>query len=58
MGTRQTGKTTLLQAAYPDAVWVDLLKAADGRTRIEIMLSRFGRRSLMLCVADEAATTD
>jgi len=26
-GPRQTGKSTLLKAAYPDAVWIDLLKA-------------------------------
>jgi predicted AAA+ superfamily ATPase len=26
-GPRQTAKTTLLQASYPDAFWVDLLKA-------------------------------
>ena len=26
-GPRQTGKTTLLEATYPDAVWIDLLKA-------------------------------
>ena len=26
-GPRQTGKTTLLRAAYPDAFWIDLLKA-------------------------------
>ena len=26
-GPRQTGKTTLLQLEYPDAFWIDLLKA-------------------------------
>lgn len=26
-GPRQTGKTTLLHEAYPNALWVDLLKA-------------------------------
>jgi hypothetical protein len=26
-GPRQTGKTTLLLATYPDALWIDLLKA-------------------------------
>ena len=26
-GPRQTGKTTLLKASYPDAFWVDLLKS-------------------------------
>ena len=30
-GPRQTGKTTLLRKSYPDAVWVDLLKAEEFR---------------------------
>jgi len=30
-GPRQTGKTTLLKAAYPDAFWIDLLKAEEYR---------------------------
>src|SRR5262245_48455440 len=30
-GPRQTGKTTLLAAAYPDALWIDLLKAEEFR---------------------------
>jgi uncharacterized protein len=30
-GPRQTGKTTLLRDAYPDAFWVDLLKADEYR---------------------------
>ena len=30
-GPRQTGKTTLLRRAYPDAVWVDLLKSDEYR---------------------------
>lgn len=34
-GPRQTGKTTLLRQAYPDAVWVDLLKADDYRRYLE-----------------------
>ena len=28
---RQTGKSTLLKTAYPDAVWIDLLKAEEFR---------------------------
>lgn len=28
---RQTGKTTLLRATYPDALWIDLLKAEEFR---------------------------
>jgi predicted AAA+ superfamily ATPase len=34
-GPRQTGKTTLLQQAYPDATWVDLLKADEYRRYLE-----------------------
>lgn len=30
-GPRQTGKSTLLKSAYPDAVWIDLLKAEEFR---------------------------
>jgi predicted AAA+ superfamily ATPase len=30
-GPRLTGKTTLLREAYPDAVWIDLLKAEEFR---------------------------
>jgi hypothetical protein len=30
-GPRQTGKSTLLRATYPDAYWVDLLKADEYR---------------------------
>lgn len=30
-GPRQTGKTTLLRAAYPDAYWIDLLRADEFR---------------------------
>ena len=34
-GPRQTGKTTLLREAYPDAYWVDLLKADEFRRYTE-----------------------
>jgi predicted AAA+ superfamily ATPase len=34
-GPRQTGKTTLLRHAYPDATWVDLLKADEYRRYLE-----------------------
>jgi predicted AAA+ superfamily ATPase len=30
-GPRQTGKTTLLRRTYPDALWIDLLKADEFR---------------------------
>jgi len=34
-GPRQTGKTTLLRATYPDALWVDLLKADEFRRYLQ-----------------------
>jgi len=34
-GPRQTGKSTLLKATYPDAVWIDLLKAEEFRRYTE-----------------------
>ncbi|HEX7671765.1 MAG TPA: DUF4143 domain-containing protein [Polyangiaceae bacterium] len=34
-GPRQTGKSTLLRAAYPDALWIDLLKADEYRRYLE-----------------------
>ncbi len=34
-GPRQTGKTTLLRQSYPDATWVDLLKADEYRRYLE-----------------------
>jgi predicted AAA+ superfamily ATPase len=34
-GPRQTGKTTLLKAAYPDAFWIDLLKAEEYRRYLQ-----------------------
>jgi predicted AAA+ superfamily ATPase len=34
-GPRQTGKTTLLKAAYPDAFWIDLLKADEFRRYLQ-----------------------
>jgi predicted AAA+ superfamily ATPase len=34
-GPRQTGKTTLLRSAYPDAVWIDLLKADEYRRYLQ-----------------------
>src|SRR5215831_16204108 len=30
-GPRQTGKSTLLREAYPDALWIDLLRAEEFR---------------------------
>jgi uncharacterized protein len=34
-GPRQTGKTTLLAAAYPQALWIDLLKAENFRRYLQ-----------------------
>jgi predicted AAA+ superfamily ATPase len=34
-GPRQTGKTTLLRSQYPDALWIDLLKAEEFRRYLE-----------------------
>ena len=34
-GPRQTGKTTLLKATYPDALWIDLLKAEEYRRYLQ-----------------------
>lgn len=34
-GPRQTGKSTLLQATYPDAIWIDLLKAEEFRRYLQ-----------------------
>lgn len=46
-GPRQTGKTTLLREAYPDAYWVDLLKADEFRryvTRPELLREELDAR--------------
>lgn len=34
-GPRQTGKTTLLRSSYPDAWWIDLLKAEEYRRYLQ-----------------------
>lgn len=34
-GPRQTGKTTLLRATYPEAMWLDLLKADEYRRYLQ-----------------------
>lgn len=34
-GPRQTGKSTLLRAAYPDGIWIDLLRADEYRRYLE-----------------------
>lgn len=56
-GPRQTGKTTLLGAAYPDAVWVDLLKAEEFRRYLqnpELLRAEIAaRKSVRQVVIDE-----
>jgi predicted AAA+ superfamily ATPase len=56
-GPRQTGKTTLLRAAYPDALWIDLLKAEEYRRYLEnpewLRGELAERRSIRQVVIDE-----
>jgi predicted AAA+ superfamily ATPase len=56
-GPRQTGKTTLLHAAYPDAMWIDLLKADEYRRYLqnpEILRGELAvRQSVRQVVVDE-----
>lgn len=55
-GPRQTGKTTLLRAAYPDAFWVDLLKADEYRRYLqnpERLREELAHRSPTQVVIDE-----
>ncbi len=49
-GPRQTGKSTLLRAAYPDGRWIDLLKADEYR--------RYARRPELLRQEIEAEGAD
>lgn len=56
-GPRQTGKTTLLQATYPDAFWIDLLKADEFRRYLqnpELLRGELAaRQSVRQVVVDE-----
>lgn len=56
-GPRQTGKSTLLKAAYPDAVWIDLLKAEELRRYLnnpELLRQELPREGVMpFVVIDE-----
>ncbi|MGZ8464135.1 MAG: ATP-binding protein [Candidatus Binatia bacterium] len=56
-GPRQTGKTTLLQTNYPDALWVDLLQADEFRRYLhnpEILREQLAARpSVRQVVIDE-----
>jgi len=55
-GPRQSGKTTLLRERYPDAVWIDLLKAEEFRrygTRPELLREELARSGANFVVVDE-----
>jgi len=56
-GPRQTGKSTLLKIAYPDAVWIDLLKAEEFRrylSKPELLRQELPRKGAMpFVVIDE-----
>lgn len=55
-GARQTGKTTLLRERYPDAVWIDLLKADEFRrygTRPELLREELAQSKARFVVIDE-----
>jgi predicted AAA+ superfamily ATPase len=56
-GPRQTGKTTLLGATYPDAIWIDLLKADEYRRYLqnpEVLRGELAERpSVRQVVVDE-----
>lgn len=55
-GPRQSGKSTLLKAAYPDAKWLDLLKAEVFRryaTHPEFLRQELAAEGLRFVVIDE-----
>jgi len=55
-GPRQSGKTTLLRERYPEAVWIDLLKADEFRrygTRPELLREELARSGARFVVVDE-----
>jgi predicted AAA+ superfamily ATPase len=55
-GPRQSGKTTLLRERYPQAVWIDLLKADEFRryaTRPELLREELARNGARFVVVDE-----
>jgi uncharacterized protein len=55
-GSRQSGKTTLLRARYPEAVWIDLLKADEFRryaTRPELLREELEKSGSRFVVIDE-----
>jgi predicted AAA+ superfamily ATPase len=55
-GPRQTGKSTLLRHRYPEAVWIDLLKADEFRryaTRPELLRQELSQSGARFVVVDE-----
>lgn len=55
-GPRQTGKTTLLRESYPEAFWIDLLRADEFRTyleRPELLRGRLAATPARQVVIDE-----
>ncbi len=55
-GPRQAGKTSLLKQRYPDAVWIDLLKADELRryaTHPELLREELERSGRRFVVVDE-----
>lgn len=55
-GARQTGKSSLLRECYPDAKWVDLLKADTYRryaTRPELLREELSQSGELFVVIDE-----
>lgn len=55
-GPRQTGKTTLLRATYPEAFWIDLLKAEEYRRYLqnpERLRGELAERRVRQVVVDE-----
>jgi len=55
-GPRQSGKTTLLRQRYPEAVWIDLLKADELRryaTRPELLREELAKSGGRFVVVDE-----
>jgi predicted AAA+ superfamily ATPase len=55
-GPRQTGKSTLLRHRYPEAVWIDLLKADVFRryaTRPELLRQELSQSGARFVVVDE-----
>jgi uncharacterized protein len=63
-GPRQTGKTTLLEGTYPDAMWLDLLKADEYRRYLqnpELLRGQLALRPAVrqvVCLEGQSRRTD